>query len=524
MRSSFFILAPFLLSNLAWALPSHQTPFLAGSPQLLAPLLSAENAEPIDNSFIVVLKDKISPEELEAHHNFLLEVLTTHGGLVSDSADGSNELKHIYEMDGLKGYAGKFTESALEQLRRHPAVSFVERDQTVSASELQRNAPWGLSRLSHRESLTFRTYNKYPYDDRAGDGITAYVVDTGINIKHVDFDGRAIWGITVPEGDEDIDGNGHGTHVAGTIAGSRYGVSKKAKVVAVKVLRSNGSGTMSDVIRGVEYVAEAHQIAAQSSKKTASVANMSLGGGYSRALNMAVDGAVDAGVHFAVAAGNDDSDACGYSPASSQNAISVGASTIDDERAWFSNKGKCVDIFAPGKDITSTWIGSPTATNTISGTSMASPHVAGLLAYMLSLEDDPSSVTPKQMKERLADTGTKDVLSKVPKDTPNVLIFSNPPDDLAFSTDVAAMEALEEMEELLYLSLLEAELETMVEAALLSDMDQSSDDELDMFEFMAEDTSEEANNVDTDAVLISENVDQEEDGDQLLTLIEALLA
>jgi len=275
----------------------------------------------------------------------------------------------------------------------------------------------------------------------------------------VDFGGRARWGITVPENDEDRDGNGHGTHVAGTMVGSRYGVSKNTTIVAVKVLRSNGSGSMSDVVRGVEYVSESHLLAQQGGKKGASVANMSLGGGYSRALNMAVDGAVDSGVHFAVAAGNDDSDACGYSPASAENAISVGASTIDDERAWFSNKGKCVDVFAPGKDITSTWIGSPTSTNTISGTSMASPHVAGLLAYMLSLEDDPSSITPKVLKQRLIDVATKDALSKIPKDTINKLIFSNPPDELNKSEDEERVQlALEEMEEILLLSMLEMEM------------------------------------------------------------------
>jgi len=156
-----------LIATLGLAAPNNhhrQIPFLTAAPEQQAPLLSAENADLIENGYIVILKEDISPEEVEAHHNFLLETLTVHGGLVSvddgSSVNGSNELKHVYEMPKLKGYAGTFTETAIEQIRRHPSVAFIERDQTVQASELQRNAPWGLSRLSHREPLTFRTYNK----------------------------------------------------------------------------------------------------------------------------------------------------------------------------------------------------------------------------------------------------------------------------------------------------------------------------------------------------------------------------
>jgi len=263
-------------------------------------------------------------------------------------------------------------------------------------------------------------------------------VDTGINIHHVDFGGRASWGITIPDGDQDVDGNGHGSHCAGTIAGSRYGVAKQAKVVAVKVLRSNGSATMSDVVRGVEWVANAHKRQTREAKRVNSVANMSLGGGFSRALNMAVDATVDAGVHFAVAAGNDDGDACDSSPASAANPLTVGASSLEDERAWFSNKGKCVDVFAPGKDVTSVWIGSNTATNTISGTSMASPHVAGLLAYMVSMWPGDVAPTPKEVQQKLLATATKNKLTKVPADTPNLLIWSDPPADKMLSDDEEA--------------------------------------------------------------------------------------
>merc|ERR1711881_373979 len=205
-------------------------------------------------------------------------------------------------------------------------------------------------------------------------------------------------------------GNGHGTRCSGTIAGKKFGVAKKANVYAVKVSKSNGSGTMSDVVKGVEWAAEAHSSALSAAKKgkktgyKGSVANMSLVGGKSRVLDLAVNAAVDAGLHFAVAAGNDNADACNYSPAAADKAITVGASTLADERAYFSNYGTCTDIFAPGLNILSTWIGSKYATNIISGTSMASPHICGLLAYFLSLQPANDSayavadIPPKQMK------------------------------------------------------------------------------------------------------------------------------
>jgi len=323
-------------------------------------------------------------------------------------------------------------------------VDYVEKDQEVHTlqsnhtdPELEKNAPWGLARISHRSSLTFGTFNKYLYAADGGEGVTVYVIDTGTNVNHVDFEGRAKWGKTIPQGDEDADGNGHGTHCSGTVAGKKYGVAKKANVVAIKVLRSNGSGSMSDVVKGVEYAAESHldeMKAAKSGKGKkgfkGSAANMSLGGGKSNILDQAVNAAVDAGIHFAVAAGNDNANSCNYSPAAAEKAVTVGASNLADERAFFSNYGKCNDIFAPGLNIMSTWIGSKYATNTISGTSMASPHIAGLLAYLLSLQPSKDSayavadITPKKLKAILLSTATKNVLSDVPSDTTNVSILN----------------------------------------------------------------------------------------------------
>jgi len=200
--------------------------------------------------------------------------------------------------------------------------------------------------------------------------------------------------VSIADGKFD-DGVGHGTHCAGTIGSRTYGVAKKANLIAVKVLGSDGSGSTSDVIAGVQWtvkqatakaVAAAKEIALTGTTKyKGAVANMSLGGGKSPSLDSAVNRAADAGLHFAVAAGNDNRDACNYSPAAAEKPITVGACTLADERASFSNYGKCVDVFGPGLNILSTWIGSDTATNTISGTSMATPHTVGLLAYLLSI-------------------------------------------------------------------------------------------------------------------------------------------
>lgn len=305
----------------------------------------------------------------------------------------------------------------------------------MDSGELEKNAPWGLARISHRGGLSFGNFNRYLYAEDGGEGVDVYIIDTGTNVDHVDFEGRASWGSTIPTGDEDADGNGHGTHCSGTVAGKKYGVAKKANVKAVKVLRSNGSGTMSDVVKGVEYAAEAHLKAVKDAKDgkkkgfKGSAANMSLGGGKSPALDKAVNAAVAVGIHFAVAAGNDNADSCNYSPAAAENAVTVGASTLGDDRAYFSNYGKCNDIFAPGLNILSTWIGSKYAVNTISGTSMASPHIAGLLAYLLSLQPAKDStyaladITPKKLKANLMSIATKGALSDVPSNTKNVSLL-----------------------------------------------------------------------------------------------------
>jgi len=402
-----FLAAPALASPLS----TSTEPLLRGNVGLnLAPVVSHPTAEQaiIPNQYIVVLKPEATLDDLNSH------AMAVQSHDEENPLTGGPGLMHIFD-GAIKGVAGKFSDATLDKIRAMPEVEYVERDQVVYAigepsdeHATQRGAPWGLARISHRNKLGFSTFNQYVYDPNGGEGVDVYVIDTGINVDHKEFHGRAHWGHTVPQNDEDVDGNGHGTHCAGTIASDKYGVAKKANVYAVKVLGSNGSGSMSDVVAGVTWASKAAQAKAieaikefRATGKTShkgSVANMSLGGGKSPALDRAVNAAVRNGMHFAVAAGNDNKDACNYSPAAAELAVAVGASTLGDDRAYFSNHGKCVDIFAPGLNILSTWIGSDTATNTISGTSMASPHTAGLLAYLLSIQGSATFNPPLSEK------------------------------------------------------------------------------------------------------------------------------
>jgi len=436
---------PFIVSSISLVTASPL--FDTRDTQSVAPLLSAKFIEhEIPDSYIVVFKDHVKENSAIEHHTWVQELHTTSlkkrsqipllkagSEWLNDAADG---LKHTYNIAGeLLGYSGTFDKSVIEEIRKHPDVAYIEKDSKVFAfadPAVENSAPWGLARISHREALGFGNFNKYIHQAHGGEGVDVYVIDTGTNYEHVDFEGRASWGKTIPRGDVDEDGNGHGTHCSGTIAGKKYGVAKKASIIAVKVLRSNGSGTMSDVVKGVEWAALSHIKSSKmkNPKFKGSVANMSLGGGKSPALDSAVNAAVTLGLHFAVAAGNDNADACDYSPAAAEKAVTVGASTLADERAYFSNYGKCVDIFGPGLNILSTWTGSKWATKTISGTSMASPHIAGLLAYFLSLQPDSDSgyvvdpLMPEELKRNMRSIASVDMLTSVPDDTPNLLAWN----------------------------------------------------------------------------------------------------
>jgi subtilisin family serine protease len=330
-------------------------------------------------------------------------------------AETEGKVLHRYA-NTIKGFAIRTNTAGVSMLRALNGVQ-IEANLVVNALECedQTGSTWGLVRSSEHN---LKIDGHYFYESLAGEGVDAYIVDTGIYIENDDFEGRASWGTdTVDNPSPKTDGNGHGTHVAGTVIGKTYGLAKKATAIAVKVLGASGSGTIAGVVAGVDWVAE-HAATKKNGK--ASVANMSLGGGYSAALNAAVDAAVDAGVAFAVAAGNENQNACNVSPASAKNAFTVGATDKTDARSYFSNWGTCVKIFAPGSDITSAWIGSKTATKAISGTSMASPHVCGMLARFRAAHPDSSVAEAQQF---LVDTASENMITDVKTGSPNKLLY-----------------------------------------------------------------------------------------------------
>ncbi|MEV6356313.1 S8 family peptidase [Streptomyces hydrogenans] len=297
-----------------------------------------------------------------------------------------------------------------KRLAADPAVGTVVQNKRFTISETQEKPPsWGLDRIDQADTAADE---KYTYPDGGGEGVTAYVIDTGVRISHQDFGGRASHGFDAVDNDDSADdGNGHGTHVAGTVAGTAHGVAKKARIVAVRVLDDNGSGTTEQVVAGIDWVAQHHS--------GPSVANMSLGGGADEALDAAVKRAVDSGVTFAVAAGNETSDAGQGSPARVPEALTVASSTKDDEQSEFSNFGSVVDLYAPGSEITSAWNDSDTGVKTISGTSMASPHVAGAAA--LYLAGHPSA-TPADVAAALTGGATEGAIKNPSSGTPNKLL------------------------------------------------------------------------------------------------------
>ncbi|MFD5199401.1 S8 family peptidase [Streptomyces sp. NPDC058375] len=369
-------------------------------------ILNADAPGTISDSYIVTLKDSAAK---------------------SDSAKGKAlakeygaSIERTYRA-ALNGYAVEASAAEAKKFAADPAVASVSQNRTFTVSATQNNPPsWGLDRIDQRN---LPLDQRYTYPDKAGEGVTAYVIDTGVRISHSDFGGRAFNGYDAVDDDNvSQDGNGHGTHVAGTVAGTAHGVAKKAKIVGVRVLNNQGSGTTAGVVAGIDWVT--------ANAVKPAVANMSLGGGADAVLDAAVRRSIASGVTYAVAAGNESTNANTKSPARVTEAITVGSTTSTDARSSFSNYGAVVDIFAPGSSITSAWHTGDSATNTISGTSMASPHVAGAAA--LYLADNPGS-TPAQVSAGLVAASTPGVVGNPGSGSPNRLLYvgagdTNPPE------------------------------------------------------------------------------------------------
>ncbi len=367
----------------------------------------------ISNQYIVVLKDDVvfNAAAEQATTNFSMaqaRAAVVQDMSISMATQARGTVKQTYS-SSINGFVIQSRASKrVAQLLNDPRVAHIEADQVVSIGATQNNATWGLDRIDQTSLPLNNTYN-YDFD---GTGVNAYVIDTGVRITHNQFGGRGRSGYTaINDGNGTNDCQGHGTHVAGTIGSSTYGVAKDTTIYAVRVLGCDGSGSNSGVIGGVDWVAANHIKPA--------VANMSLGGGASTALDNAVNSAVSQGITMVVAAGNDNSNACSYSPARAASAITVGSTTSSDARSSFSNYGTCLDIYAPGSSITSTWSTSNSATNTISGTSMASPHVAGVVALYL---DEFPGASPSQVEAAVEGAAIPNKVTDARTGSPNLLL------------------------------------------------------------------------------------------------------
>jgi aqualysin 1 len=359
-----------------------------------APLL-AVSGQPISGDYIVVFDNAVPDPRGRAQ-----QFVSAHGG----------SLTHSYS-HALKGFAARLPDAAVQALRMTPGVAYIEPNQVMRAITLQTGATWGIDRVDQRDLPLSTTYEH----NADGTGVKVYIIDTGLRFDHAEFGGRAASGFDAVDGGAADDCNGHGTHVGGTVGGTTYGIAKNVGLVAVRVLDCGGSGTTAGVIAGVDWVTGDHAVGAPAA------ANMSLGGGASTALDNAVINSINDGVTYGVAAGNSNANACLFSPARAAAALTVASTTTTDARSSFSNFGTCVDIFAPGSSITSAWSTSPTATNTISGTSMATPHIVGAAALYLQTN---TAATPAQVESALESNATAGKVTSPGTGSPNLLLYT----------------------------------------------------------------------------------------------------
>ncbi|KAI9292004.1 putative subtilisin-like protease precursor [Neoconidiobolus thromboides FSU 785] len=328
-----------------------------------------------------------------------------------------NKINHVYNSLG-SFYSAQFSKEIIAQIRSLPEISYIENDSivkiypsenadTLSINSVQPNAPWNLARISQRKLVN----SDYTYLGD-GSGVSVYIADTGVYTSHPEFEGRAIVGANFSSDTNNNDGNGHGTFVAGVVGAKTYGVAKKTQLISVKVLDTNGSGSISGILAGVNWVVKDKR------GKKGNVLNLSIGGGFSQPLNDAVKSAHQNGVTVVTAAGNSNSDGCSFSPGSTPEAINVATLSTNDARSSASNYGKCIDIFAPGQNIVSTW--NNNGLQTLTGSSTAAPHVAGLAAYFYSLE----ALTPDTVTQKILALATIDLVTNPGSQSPNRIAFN----------------------------------------------------------------------------------------------------
>ncbi|MEU7994652.1 S8 family serine peptidase [Micromonospora sp. NPDC049060] len=401
-----------LVGVAALAMVATATPAMAAEP--VGTIRAAGGATAVADSYIVVFKD--SSVARSSVGDTAQRLVGRHGGAVARTYGAA-----------LRGFEVRVDARAAARIAADPAVAYVEQNHTVSIAGTQTNPTWGLDRIDQR-ALPLNSSYTYP---NTASNVHAYIIDTGIRFSHSDFGGRAVSGYDAVDGGSADDCNGHGTHVAGTVGGSAYGVAKGVQLVGVRVLNCQGSGTNAGVIGGVDWVT--------ANAVKPAVANMSLGGGANTTLDTAVRNSINSGVSYGLAAGNDSGgNACNTSPARTAEGITVGSTTNTDARSSFSNIGTCLDIFAPGSSITSAWHTGDTATNTISGTSMATPHVVGVAALVASANP---TWTPQQVRDYLVNNATSNVVTNPGTGSPNKLLYvvngDTPPPTNDFSVSVS---------------------------------------------------------------------------------------